>query len=93
LRARLAELEASDEDRARAEAERYTAALLAEKRGALFRLAQAQARNPDEHERIIDPHAPSGHNRAELCWGERAQRARKNIDEIDAELARVTRAG
>jgi hypothetical protein len=93
LRARLAELEATDEDRARAEAERYTAALLEEKHGALVRLAHAEARDPGEHERIIDPHAPSGYSRTELCWGERAQHARQNVEQIDAEIARVTEAG
>jgi hypothetical protein len=93
LRARLAELERTPEDIAQAEAERYTAALLEEKRGAQVRLAHAEARDPDEHERIIGPHAPSGYSRAELCWGERAQHARENIEQIDAEIARVTEAG
>jgi hypothetical protein len=93
LRARLAELEATDEDRAQAEAERYAEALHEEKRGAHIRLAQAEAHNPDEHERVVDPYSVDGHSRAELSWGQRAAQARAHIDQIDAEISRVTKLG
>jgi alkylhydroperoxidase family enzyme len=93
LRARLRELERTPEDIARIEAERYANALREERRGALLRLAHAEAFDPDEHEKIVDPFsAQGGDTRAELSWGQRAQNHREHIEQIDAELTRVGHA-
>jgi len=64
--------------------------IVSRQRRQLLRLANFEAHNPDEHEKISDPFsAQGGDTRAELSWGERAAQARAHIDQIDAELERV----
>ena len=91
LRARLAELERTDEDRAREEAERYVAALRNERMAATIRLAECERHDPDTHEQIEDPFSMQGGNvSARLSWGQRAAQHRTRIAAIDAEIRRVT---
>jgi hypothetical protein len=92
LRARLAELERTPEDRAREEAERYANALLAERHGALLKLAQCEAHDADtfEEEMVFSPGQRPSLQRVRLSWGQRAAEARAHIEQIDRELERVS---
>jgi hypothetical protein len=91
LRARLAELEATDEDRQRELVERYANALREERHGALLKLAQCEAHDPDTHEEemVFSPDQRPSLQRMRLSWGQRAELARAHVAAIDAELERV----
>jgi hypothetical protein len=82
-RARVADLERTDADVEQQITRRYVLGLHEERRSALIRLAHCEAHDADAHERVDDA-------RAELSWGQRAEACRRHIEQIDAELERLS---
>jgi len=87
LRARLAELEESEEDRALREAERYLTALREERRGQEQRLAHGLQLG-DRYETTL---GPNGLKDGELTGRDLTLEAEKRLQAIDTEVDRVTK--